>query len=88
MRVSFKVAWRIAVLLMGTFLQHHFERFFSWNPILFANCTGTFSKLRNVTEACSRHYQKKKKVMGLERGPLSLVSTNEELLDRKVAAPV
>jgi hypothetical protein len=35
----------------------------------------------------SRNYQKKK-VMGLERGPLSLVSTTEELLDRKVAAPV
>jgi hypothetical protein len=35
----------------------------------------------------SRHYQKKK-VVGLERGPLSLVSTIEELLDRKVAAPV
>jgi hypothetical protein len=35
----------------------------------------------------SRHYQKKK-VSGLERGPLSLVSTTEELLDRKVAAPV
>jgi hypothetical protein len=34
----------------------------------------------------SRHYQKKK-VVGLERGPLSLVSTTEELLDRKVAAP-
>jgi hypothetical protein len=30
----------------------------------------------------------KKKVVGLERGPLSLVSTIEELLDRKVAAPV
>jgi hypothetical protein len=29
-----------------------------------------------------------KKVMGLEQGPLSLVSTTEELLDRKVAAPV
>jgi hypothetical protein len=29
-----------------------------------------------------------KKVMGLERGPLSLVSTTEELRDRKVAAPV
>jgi hypothetical protein len=29
-----------------------------------------------------------KKVMGLERGPLSLVSTTEELLDRKVAASV
>jgi hypothetical protein len=34
----------------------------------------------------SRHYQKK--VVDLERGPLSLVSTIEELLDRKVAAPV
>jgi hypothetical protein len=30
----------------------------------------------------------KKKVVGLERGPLSLVSTTKELLDRKVAAPV
>jgi hypothetical protein len=30
----------------------------------------------------------KKNIMGLERGPLSLVSTTEELLDRKVAAPV
>jgi hypothetical protein len=35
----------------------------------------------------SRHYQKKK-VVDLERGPLSLVSTTEEQLDRKVAAPV
>jgi hypothetical protein len=32
--------------------------------------------------------KKKKKVVGLERGALSLVSTTEELLDRKVAAPV
>jgi hypothetical protein len=30
----------------------------------------------------------KKKVVGLERGSLSLMSTTEELLDRKVAAPV
>jgi hypothetical protein len=30
----------------------------------------------------------RKKVMGLERGSLSLVSTTEELLDRKVAVPV
>jgi hypothetical protein len=35
----------------------------------------------------SRHYQEKI-VVGLERGALSLVSTTEELLDRKVAAPV
>jgi hypothetical protein len=31
---------------------------------------------------------REKKVVGLERGPLSIVSTAEELLDRKVAAPV
>jgi hypothetical protein len=31
---------------------------------------------------------KKKGVVGLERGQLCLVSTTEELLDRKVAAPV
>jgi hypothetical protein len=31
---------------------------------------------------------KKKKVVSLEWGPLSLVSTTEELLDGKVAAPV
>jgi hypothetical protein len=28
-----------------------------------------------------------KKVVGMERSPVSLVSTTEELLDRKVAAP-
>jgi hypothetical protein len=28
------------------------------------------------------------KVVGLQRDPLSLVSTTEELLDRKLAAPV
>jgi hypothetical protein len=35
----------------------------------------------------SLHYQKKK-VVGLKWDPLSLVSTTEKLLDRKVAAPV
>jgi hypothetical protein len=32
--------------------------------------------------------EEEKTVVGMERGPLSLVSTTEELLDRKVAAPV
>jgi hypothetical protein len=32
--------------------------------------------------------KEKKTVVGLERGPLSLVSATEELLDRKVAVPV
>jgi hypothetical protein len=42
----------------------------------------------------SRHYQifwkkkKKKTVVGLERGPLNLVRTTEELLERNVAASV
>jgi hypothetical protein len=31
---------------------------------------------------------RKKRVVGLERGSFSLVSTTEELLDRKAAAPV
>jgi hypothetical protein len=35
-----------------------------------------------------RDTTRKKKVVGLEQGPLSLVSTTDELLDRKVAAPV
>jgi hypothetical protein len=35
-----------------------------------------------------KNKKKGKQVVGLERGPLSLVSTTEELLDRKVAAPV
>jgi hypothetical protein len=35
-----------------------------------------------------RTTRKKKRVVDLERGPLNLVSTTEELLDRKVAAPV
>jgi hypothetical protein len=32
--------------------------------------------------------KRKKTVVDLERGALSLVSTTEELIDRKVAAPV
>jgi hypothetical protein len=36
----------------------------------------------------SRRYQIFWEVVGLEQGPLSLVSTTEELLERKVAAPV
>jgi hypothetical protein len=40
-----------------------------------------------VSGSIPGHYEKKK-VVGLERGPLSLVSTTEELLDSKVAVPV
>jgi hypothetical protein len=40
------------------------------------------------TTRVSEEKKRKKTVVGLERGPLSLGSTTEELLDRKVAAPV
>jgi hypothetical protein len=40
------------------------------------------------TTRFSEGKKKGKQVVGLERGPLSLVSTTEELLDKKVAAPV
>jgi hypothetical protein len=36
----------------------------------------------------SRRYEIFYVAVGLERGPLSLVRINEELLERKVAAPV
>jgi hypothetical protein len=36
----------------------------------------------------TRFSEEKKTVVGLERGALSLVSTTEKLLDRKVAVPV
>jgi hypothetical protein len=37
---------------------------------------------------CRYMFRPRKTVVGLEQGPLSLVSTTEELLERKVAAPV
>jgi hypothetical protein len=39
-------------------------------------------------EARVRFQALPKKIVALERGPLSLVSTTEELLDKKIAAPV
>jgi hypothetical protein len=56
-------------------------------PPLWSSGQSSWLQIRRP-EFDSRHYQKKNKVVGLERGPLSLVSTTEELLDRKVAAPV
>jgi hypothetical protein len=55
-------------------------------PGLWSSGQSSWLQIRRP-EFDSRHYQKKK-VVGLERSPLSLVSTTEELLDRKVAAPV
>jgi hypothetical protein len=53
-------------------------------PPLWSSGQSSWLQVRRP-EFDSRHYKKK---VGLERGPLSLVSTIEELLDRKVAASV
>jgi hypothetical protein len=57
---------------------------------LFRNGRETFDRLLATDPEARVRFPalQEKKVVGLERGPLSLVSTTEELLDRKVAAPV
>jgi hypothetical protein len=55
-----------------------------WPPLWSSGYSSSLQIQRSGFD--SRHYQKK--VVGLERGSLSLVSTIEEILDRKVAAPV
>jgi hypothetical protein len=55
-------------------------------PPLWSSGQSSWLQIRRP-EFNSRHYQKKN-VIGLERGPPGLVSTIEELLERKVAAPV
>jgi hypothetical protein len=63
----------------------------AWRPPLWSNGQSSWLQIRRIGFD-SRHYQifrkKRKTVVGLERSPLSLVSTTEELLDRKVSAPV
>jgi hypothetical protein len=75
----------------------HVFKFRDWARQKIYNCEYLWPPLRSSGQSSwlqirrpgfdSWHYQKKK-LVGLERGPLSLVSTIEELLDRKVAAPV
>jgi hypothetical protein len=50
--------------------------------------SGGPGSIPGTTRLSKKKKKKEKKVGGLERGPLSLVSTTEELIDRKVAAPV
>jgi hypothetical protein len=50
--------------------------------------SGGPGSIPGTTRFSEKKKKEKKTVVGLERGPFSLVSTIEELLDRKVAAPV
>jgi hypothetical protein len=58
----------------------------SFGPLLWSSGQSSWLQIQRPGFD-SRHYQKRK-VVGLEWSPLSLVSTIDELLDRKVAAPV
>jgi hypothetical protein len=49
---------------------------------------GSIPGTTRFSEKKKKMKEKKKKTSSLVRGPLSLVSTTEELLDRKVATPV
>jgi hypothetical protein len=78
--------WVCACIYLAKIIFTTFAKiFYSWPP-LWSSGQSSWLQIRRPGFD-SRHYQKKK-VLGLERGPLSLVSTTEELLDRKVAAPV
>jgi hypothetical protein len=59
---------------------------FEFGPPMWSSGQSSWLQIR-MPGFDSRHYHKKE-VVGLERGPLSLLSTTEKLLDRKVAAPV
>jgi hypothetical protein len=65
------------------FLDRSRYLFFQVAPTLWSEFLTTDP---GVPDSIPGHY--KKKVVGLERGPFSLVSTTEELLDRNVATPV
>jgi hypothetical protein len=77
----------VAILLsvQAFMFRMHSENCVGTRPPLWSSGQSSWLQIRRPGFD-SRHYQKK--VVGLERGPLSLVNTTEELLDRKVSAPV
>jgi hypothetical protein len=77
---SQKISFYIIDLDNGKYLEHTKPLHF-----IFPLCMKNY---RSRGPGFDSRALQEKKVVGLERGPLSLVSTTEELLDRKVAAPV
>jgi hypothetical protein len=75
-------------------VYHEYFRYFPqcftvWKVYRYTNKCFYYSILATDPEARVRFPAlPEKKVVGLERDPLSPVSTTEKLLDRKVAAPV
>jgi hypothetical protein len=56
--------------------------------MLFSQFLKNFKSIATLRSIKGKRIKDCKKVVGLERDAFSLVSTTEELLDRKVAAPV
>jgi hypothetical protein len=74
--------------LFGLFFESEYEdHLCGWLEFL---ATDSEARVRfpALPDFLKKKKRKRKQVVGLERGPLSLVSTTEELLDKKVAAPV
>jgi hypothetical protein len=59
----------------------------TFGPPLWSSGQSSWLQIQR-SELDSRRYHIFWEVVGLERGPLSLVSTTEELLEKKVATPV
>jgi hypothetical protein len=72
--------------LLFVLLFHHIDRLCGLVVRVLGYRSGGPRSILGTTRFSGK--KKSKTVVGLERGPLSLVSTTEELLDRKVAAPV
>jgi MinD superfamily P-loop ATPase len=76
------------------FLERHDPRCLWRNDCVFCaagvqfNVIGMNLRRQNISHEMECGHCAVCVIVGLERGPLSLVSTTEELLDRKVAAPV
>jgi hypothetical protein len=69
-----------------SFIKNH-ERIKKWLEFL---ATDPEARVRfpALPDFLGRKKKKRKTVVGLERGPLSLVSTTEELLDRKAISDI
>jgi hypothetical protein len=77
--------------MLGDFTENKGENIFESMVILRDRLCGLVVRVpgyRSGSPGSIPGSTRKKKVVGLKRVTLSLVSTTEELLDRKVAAPV
>jgi hypothetical protein len=88
---NFHINQNFITLFLCFYFDSFFVLFFPPLPILFPRTINRWPPLWSspqIRRPGSIPGTTRKKVGGLERGPLSLVSTTAELLERKVAAPV